>query len=126
MACSPSDFVDYDDVLGIDDGAGDGDSQLVKVDGNSEARLSVKTGATLTIPKGAVDRNLEIGLERPDDDKALDFVKALPVIKAAASAPYILTPHGTRFKEPVTLELPVVEKQQGRELVAAYLEDEED
>src|SRR5688572_2031593 len=114
MACSPSDFVDYDDLLGVDDGAGDGDKDILKVDGTAEARLSVKTGATLTIPKGAVDRNLEIGLERPDDDKAIDFVKALPEIKSAASAPYILTPHGTKFAQPVTLELPVTEKQQDR------------
>ena len=126
MACSPSDFVDYDDVLGIDDGAGAGEKKIVKVDGTSEARLILKTGASLTIPKGAVDRNIDISIERPEDDKAIGFVKALPTIKSAASAPYILTPHGTKFIDRVTLELPVAEKHQDRQLVAAYLEDEED
>jgi len=126
IACSPSDFVTYDDVLGVGDGAGDGDKQTKKVDGSSDAHLVLKTGAALTIAKGALDHNVNIGIERPDDEAAVEFVKALPAIKSAASAPYILTPHGTKFMARVTLELPVVSKHKDRQLVAAYLDDEDD
>jgi hypothetical protein len=125
VACSTDDLIDADDVLDIDDGASDGIAKSLKVDGTSEKTLELETGAMLTVPKGAVDHELTIKVERPSDDKALDLVKTLKSEKAVASAPYVLTPHGTQFKSAVTLEIPV-QKHEGRALAVAWLEDEND
>jgi hypothetical protein len=125
VACSTDDLIDADGTLDIDDGASEGVAKSLKVDGSSEQTLTLETGASLTVPKGAVDRELTIKVERPSDDKALDLVKTLKTDKAVASAPYVLTPHGTQFKNTVTLELPVT-KHEGRELAVAWLEDEND
>jgi hypothetical protein len=125
VACSTDDLIDVDGTLDIDDGASEGVAKSLKVDGSSEQKLTLETGASLTVPKGAVDRELTIKVERPSDDKALELVKTLKTDKAVASAPYVLTPHGTQFKNAVTLELPVA-KHEGRELAVAWLEDEND
>lgn len=125
VACSTDDLIDADGVLDIDDGASDGLEKSIRVDGSSEKTLELETGATLTVPKGAVDRELTIKVERPSDDKALDLVSTLKSEKAVASAPYVLRPHGTQFKNAVTLEIPV-QKHEGRELAVAWLEDEND
>jgi hypothetical protein len=125
FACSPADLIDIVVPLDIDDGASEGAAASVKVDGSAEKTLSLGTGATLTVPKGAVDRELTLKVERPADEKAIALVKTLKSIKSVASAPYVLTPHGTEFKSAVTLELPVA-KHQDRALAVAWLEDEND
>ncbi len=127
VACSTDDLVDDVDVpLGIDDGASDGAQKSAKVDGSSEAKLTLEeTGASLTVPKGALDREVTITVARPADEKAVELVKTLKSVKAVASAPYVLTPHGTKFKSAVSLELPVT-KHLDRELAVAWLEDEND
>jgi hypothetical protein len=97
----------------------------VQVDGSSEQKIVLKTGATLTIPAKAVDHQVTIAMERPSDKDALQLVKSVKSVSAIASAPYVLTPHGTTFKQPVTIELPVSKDTQKR-LVVAWLEDEDD
>lgn len=123
-ACSLDDLVP-DGTLPIDDGASEGTKEVMKVDGSSEARLELKTGASLTVPKDAVDHSVMIAIERPADSKAVEFVESLKSVKAVASAPYVLTPHGTEFMKDLKLEIPVVANK-GKELVAVYLKDESD
>jgi hypothetical protein len=124
VACSLDDIVP-DGSLPIDDGASAGAKDSLKVDGSNEARLELKTGASLTVPKDALDHEVDIGIERPADSKAVEFVESLKSVKAVASAPYVLTPHGTEFMKELKLEIPVVANK-GKELVAVYLKDESD
>jgi hypothetical protein len=125
VACSLDDIAGKYIDIGIDDGASDGAKESLKVDGSQEQRLELETGATLTLPKGAVDHDVTIGVERPSDTKAIEFVETLKTVKAVASAPYVLTPHGTEFAKDIKLEIPVVNNK-GKNLVAAYLKDEND
>jgi hypothetical protein len=125
MACSVDNLIGSKAVLGIDDGASEGAKDSLKVDGKSEATIALDTGATLTLPKGAVDHDVTIGVERPADSKAIALVESLKSVKAVASAPYVLTPHGTEFAKDVKLEIPVVNNKD-RELVVAWLKDESD
>jgi ZU5 domain len=123
VACSTEDFVESE-LASLDDGAREGVSKSVQVDGSQAQLIALKTGATLTIPKSAVDHQLTVGMERPDDKKALTLVKSVKSLDALASAPYVLTPHGTKFKEPVTVEIPVGKST--KKLVVGWLEDEDD
>lgn len=124
-ACSLDEIAGDAIDIGVDDGASKGVKDSVQVNGNQEQTLTLETGATLTLPKGAVDHDVTIGVERPSDAKAIEFVETLKSIKAVASAPYVLTPHGTEFAKDVKLEIPVVNNK-GKDLVAAYLKDESD
>jgi hypothetical protein len=124
VACSTEDFSDQE-LPGIEDGAHEGVSKSVQVDGSEAQAIALETGASITIPKSAVDHELTIGMERPDDKKALTLVKSVKSLDALASAPYVLTPHGTKFKQPVTVELPVGKSTQ-KKLVVGWLEDEND
>jgi hypothetical protein len=125
VACSTDDLTDTDVPPGFDDGASDGTEESVKVDGSAEAKLTLVTGATLTVPKGAVDHDLTITVARPSDEKSVALVKTLKSANAVASAPYVLTPHGTMFKSAVSLEVPVSKEVRG-ELLVAWLENEQD
>lgn len=111
--------------LGIADGAEKGLLSRVEVDGTMDVKLPLRTGAELQIPKGAVADRLTIGIERPADDKALALIQKLERPGGVVSAPYVLTPHGTKFLRDVTVTLPV-SKMGDRNLQVAYLEDEKD
>lgn len=130
-ACSDSgggDKVDSLADLGVDDGASRGESTSVTIKRGGEAILKLSTGAEVKIPRGAVeeDAELEIGLKRPPDSEALDLVKRLPANQKIASAPYVVTPHGTKFKLEVTVTLPVAKDRDPKKLKVAWLEDEKD
>ncbi|HEX6241107.1 MAG TPA: hypothetical protein VFZ61_09455, partial [Polyangiales bacterium] len=113
-------------ALGVDDGASKGVATSREVTGEKEERLELSTGATLLLPKGAVDQSTKIGMERPADGKALDLVQRFKTDQdRIASAPYVLTPHGTKFQEEVTVTLPLA-KSGSREVSVAWLEDEND
>jgi hypothetical protein len=122
-ACSIDDI--YGGVIGVDDGAGAGVSKSQRVDGSSETRIELKTHAAVTVPEDAVETPVEIGMERPSDEKAVSLVRSLKDYQAIVSAPYVLTPHGTKFREPVTIEIPVT-KQTDKKLVVGWLENESD
>lgn len=124
-ACSIDDFVEYGGVIGVDDGASEGVAGSLKVDGSHDARLELKTGAAIDVPKGAVTDEIELSMERPSDEKAVSLVKSLKDYQAIVSLPYVLTPHGTKFREPVTIELPIT-KQTDKKLVVGWLENEND
>jgi hypothetical protein len=112
--------------LGIDDGASKGLTKSQTVSANKGGSISLATGAKVDIPVGAVTKDLKVSMERPADSKALELVNRLP--KAAdriASAPYVLTPHGTKFQQDVTVTLPLA-KEEAREVSVAWLEDEND
>jgi Low-density lipoprotein receptor domain class A len=112
--------------LGVDDGASSGLKKTGTVSADKGASIDLETGAKVDIPAGAVTMNLKVSMERPADGKALDLVNRLP--KAAdriASAPYVLTPHGSKFQQDVTVTLPI-SKGEAREVSVAWLEDEDD
>lgn len=112
--------------LGVDDGASRGLKKTETVSAGKAVSIDLDTGAKVDIPAGAVTKNLKVSMERPADGKALDMVNRLP--KAAdriASAPYVLTPHGTKFQQDVTVTLPI-SKEDAREVSVAWLEDEDD
>lgn len=111
--------------LGIDDGASKGASISKLARSTEETTLKLSTGARVVIPEGALDKETEIGLKRPEDKTALALVKTLPDDHKVASAPYVLTPHGSKFKQDVELTLPIA-KTNSQHLAVAWLEDEKD
>jgi hypothetical protein len=112
-------------ALGVDDGASDGVSTSEVVDGSKNVRLTLDTGALVDVPAGAVTKDVKITVERPEDSKALKLVANLKTPGRIVSAPYVLTPHGTTFKENVTVTLPI-SKTSNKDLSVAWLENEKD
>jgi hypothetical protein len=110
----------------IGDGASAGESVQALVTPDGEATLTLMTGAKLSIGKDSLDKDTMIGLARPKDAKAVELVKTVQSTDKLASAPYVLTPHGTKFKKAVQLELPVAKNAKKDKLVFAWLEDEGD
>lgn len=113
-------------ALGVDDGASEGLSKSANASADKGVRIALATGALVEIPAGAVTKDVKVSMERPADGKALDLVNRLP--KAAdriASAPYVLTPHGTKFQSDVTIKLPL-SKKDATAVSVAWLEDEND
>jgi hypothetical protein len=111
--------------LGVDDGASNGKSDSKVVDGKEPVRLELVTGALVDVPAGAVTKEVKITVERPSDSKALKLVENLKSPGRIVSAPYVLTPHGTTFKEDVTVTLPIA-KEGSKQLSVAWLENEKD
>jgi hypothetical protein len=112
--------------LGIDDQASEGVSTSKVVDGSESVRLKLATGALLDVPAGAVSKDVKITVERPADTKALKLVENFKSPGRIVSAPYVLTPHGTTFKEDVTVTLPISPKASNKDLRVAWLENEKD
>ncbi|MFT3924543.1 MAG: hypothetical protein QM778_18535 [Myxococcales bacterium] len=113
-------------LLGIDDGASAGQASSALVTSDKGGMLSLKSGAELSIAPGAVEKDIEISIVRPKDNVAVELVKTLDEKDTPASAPYVLTPHGTVFKEAVTLKVPVSKGADQKKLTFAYLDDEKD
>jgi Low-density lipoprotein receptor domain class A len=113
-------------ALGIDDGASSGLSKSGTASPEKSIKVGLDTGALVEIPAGAVTKDVKVSLERPADGKALELVNRLPKAEErVASAPYVLTPHGTKFQHDVTVKLPLA-KPDARGLAVAWLEDEDD
>ncbi len=112
-------------ALGIDDGAALGESTEALVTEDEEAVLSLKTGAQVKIPQGAVTKDVTISLKRPADKEALALVKNLDRKQKIASAPYVITPHGTEFTQDVEVTLPVARGRDANKLKVVWLEDED-
>jgi hypothetical protein len=123
--CSDSESKAPSAGLGFDDGASKGVAVSKLVKSTEETVLKLSTGAHVTIPADALEKDTVIGMKRPADKVALALVKTLPSEHVLASAPYVLTPHGSKFKRDVELSLPVA-KSNGRQLAVAWLEDEDD
>lgn len=111
--------------LGIVDGASEGLSKSVAVKAGAAATLDLDTGARLSIPEGATSAALEIGLKRPPDVEALPLLAKVDREFKIASAPYVITPHGTKLDADAELDIPVAHGKADR-LVVAYLDDESD
>jgi hypothetical protein len=111
--------------LGVDDGAAQGLQTSKVVDGSKDERLTLDTGAIVDVPAGAVTKNVKISVERPADSKALKLVENFKTPGRIVSAPYVLTPHGTTFKEDVKVTLPIG-KDSNKALSVAWLSDEDD
>jgi hypothetical protein len=111
--------------LGIDDEASEGASTSKVITGSESVRLMLATGALLDVPAGAVSKDVKITVERPADTKALKLVENFKSPGRIVSAPYVLTPHGTTFKEDVTVTLPI-SKESNKDLRVAWLENEKD
>jgi hypothetical protein len=112
--------------FGVDDGASRGAAKSVDVSANKGGHIALKTGAELDVPAGAVDKSVKLTMERPADGKAIELVERFKKDQdRIVSAPYVLTPHGTKFKEDVSVTLPVSKGGSG-EIAVAWLEDEND
>lgn len=112
--------------LGIDDGFSDGVATSKLIDGSKDERLELDTGAVLEVSAGAVSKDVKITVERPADTKALKLVESFKSPGRIASAPYVLTPHGTTFKGDVTITLPIAKEGKNKDLRVAWLENEKD
>lgn len=112
--------------LGIDDGAQAGQKTSLLVTPEKEATLELKTGARVVVPAGSVEKPVELGLERPSDKEAVELTQTLKSDEKIGSAPYIVTPHGSEFKEEVEVTLPLSAESDKSKVTVAYLEDEKD
>ena len=118
-ACGDGESGRRQGTLGIDDGASRGVSKSAEVSTNKGAHIALSTGAALDVPIGAVDKDVKLTMERPADEKAVELVERFKKDQdRIVSAPYVLTPHGTKFKEDVSVTLPV-SKTGDRELSVA-------
>lgn len=108
------------------DGASEGAEVNVLMSALSGGSLELSTRAMVTVPAGALSEDVEIGLRRPPDAEARQLIASVPEHQLVASAPYVLTPHGLTFKQPVEVSLPVGQSAQLNSLLVAWLEDEED
>ena len=113
-------------AFGIDDGASAGQATAAVVSVEKGATLKLKSGAELSVAPGSVDKEIELSIARPKDSDALELVKTLDVKDTPASAPYVLTPHGTTFKKAVTLKLPIAKGADQKKLGFMWLSDEKD
>lgn len=111
--------------LGIDDGASAGQSQSALITADAPATIKLDTGARLSIPEGSVTEDVEVELKRPTDRNSLSLLKRVQPEFKVASAPYVVTPHGTTFEKDLELTLPIAKGKTDR-LVVARLDDEED
>ncbi len=110
----------------IDDGAGKGAYVSAVATPDKETVLELKTGAKISVPAGAVAVDVELGLQRAPDEKARELVQTIPNTDKVASAPYVLTPHGTKFLKDVEVTLPINKASNPEKLVVIWLEDEND
>ncbi len=117
-----ADEVDFD----IDDGASKGESASAVASPKKKTEIKLSTGAKVTVPPGAVDKEVTLGLKRPSDKEARELVKTLPASQKLVSAPYVLTPHGTKFKADVKVTLPINKEADRSKLAVVWLEDEND
>jgi hypothetical protein len=121
------------DAPAFDDGASAGQSVSALVSAKRGASMSLTTGAELKIPAGAVEEELEVTFKRPPDKDALALAGKLndddqkEKQKKAASAPYVVTPHGTKFKKDVEVALPILKMPSASaHIEVMWLEKEED
>ena len=112
--------------LGVEDGASAGVSASALVTRDRDAVLELSTGARVTVPKGAVPRDVTLGIERPKDEVALAMLTTVDKGKRIASAPYVVTPHGTPFDTEVEVTLPVSKERNQARLKVMWLKDEAD
>lgn len=112
--------------LGIDDGASEGMAKSALVKGDREVTIALKTGASVIVPMGAVTKPVALGIQRPRDSDAMALVATIGRDRKLASAPYIVTPHGTQFEKDVKVTLPVATAAAGKRIEVAWLSDEVD
>jgi hypothetical protein len=112
--------------LGVDDGASNGTAVHKTLAVGAEASIELSTGAKVRIPEGSTDKELTLLLKRPRDDEALGLVKTMKSGDKLASAPYVLTPHGSKFNKDVEVTLPIAKGRNVDKLKVAWLEDEDD
>jgi alpha-tubulin suppressor-like RCC1 family protein len=82
-------------------GGGSGSSKTTTTVGAAGGTVNGPDGLVLTVPAGALDSNVEIGIRRAGSD-----APALPDGANASTPMYEFTPHGIVFKEPVVVSVP--------------------
>ncbi|MDD9941179.1 MAG: hypothetical protein OXU20_09085 [Myxococcales bacterium] len=126
IGCADSDEPTPGERLDFGDGASEGVDVAILVSALEGGQLELSTGAAMSIPAGALDEDLKIGMRRPPDEEAIKLVASIPNMQIVASAPYVLTPHGTQFTSPVELRLPARKGVDLERTMVVYLEDEHD
>jgi hypothetical protein len=92
--------------LGANDGARAGVSALRTFASQEPGVLTLSTGASLSVPAGALPRAGTLSLMRPPDALALTLVEGAPGERV--SAPYVIDPAGLTFHGNVLLRLPLL------------------
>jgi alpha-tubulin suppressor-like RCC1 family protein len=82
-------------------GSSDGTSKTTTTVGAAGGTVNGPDGLILTIPAGALDSNVEIGIKRAGSD-----APDLPDGADPTTPMYEFTPHGIVFKEPVLVSMP--------------------
>jgi hypothetical protein len=112
--------------LGISDGAKTGVSVSMLVTRVNGATLTLKTGASVNVPPGAMKADAMLAMERPADARAVELTRSVPSRYRLASAPYVLTPHGSMFDNNVNISLPVGRTVANNKVRVAWIESESD
>ncbi len=88
--------------------------------------LRLEGGAVVSVPAGAVAEGVALDIDELVGAAAVPFVGRLAASELPASSPYVLTPHGTEFAEPIEVSLPIDAGLQHELLQVSWLEDESD
>lgn len=88
--------------------------------------LRLEGGAVVSVPAGAVAEGVALDIAELVGAAAIPFVGRLAASELPASSPYVLTPHGTEFAEPIEVSLPIDAGLQHELLQVSWLEDESD
>jgi hypothetical protein len=112
-------------ACGTSNNSADGNTMPAPAATIGKAGGSVKTdGASVVIPKGALSGDKQIGLKKLSSSRSKLFTDLLDRKYEAVSDVFVLTPHGTQFDKPVTIELEHEGGEQG--LSVQRLDDEDD
>jgi hypothetical protein len=88
--------------------------------------LRLDGGAAVSVPPGVVPDGVTLGIRELAGADVIPFVARLSPMDRPASAPYVLTPHGTQFEEPVEVSLPIAVGMRHELLQVSWLADESD
>jgi hypothetical protein len=88
--------------------------------------LRLDGGAVVRVPPGVAPDGVTLGIREVEAEELAPYIARLSPTESPASAPYVLTPHGTQFKEPVEVSLPIAAGMRHELLQVSWLGDEAD
>jgi hypothetical protein len=111
-------------LVGCGDDAATEITSVTKTIGPEGGEVALPDGASVNIPKGALDEDTDITVSRLSEDDAEALIDLLPAGLSPASAIYAFTPHGLKFNVAVGITLPF--ESASKTLSAQRLDDEDD
>jgi hypothetical protein len=125
-AAGESDSTPGDGASSRDDGGASSEPDVVEVAVDAQGAMLMGDGVSLSIPEGALTDAVDVSLAALDADAAQQLATptadGLDGTAELASPVFAFTPHGTRFAEPVEVEL----LYEGEGNVVLRLDDERD